>query len=382
MSEYVIPMYAAFLIFILVGLILIIPWLIYSYRKYGYFSVWESIVAYSFIYYMLTALFLVLLPLPATRDTCSLQPSDTVHYTLVPFNFIKDIISSSTVVWSQPSTYVRLLTQTASLQAIFNFLLLMPFGVYLRYFFNRRRYWKKAFGLGFILSLFYEVTQLTGIYGIYNCPYRIFDVDDLLLNSTGTLVGFFLAPILLALFPSRESVIERGKYLQTEKTVSPLSQLVAVMIDYFIIKFSWTLTLGFFITDEFIQLIYTIIGFLIIFFIVPIIWDGKTIGTKIMHFKLVKNKANQSFWKSLLKRTFALFLPVMLTHLVRVLQDVEVDMNSLLYPYYVWGSTVAIVFLFIMWMTLIVHVGVVLMKKGKRNYYFDHVANLIPKKTD
>src|SRR5699024_2797635 len=155
--------------------------------------------------------------------------------------------------------------------------------------------------------------------------------------------------------------IERGKYLQTKKTVSPLSQLVAVMIDYFIIKFSWTLTLGFFITDEFIQLIYTIIGFLIIFFIVPIIWDGKTIGTKIMHFKLVKNKANQSFWKSLLKRTFALFLPVMLTHLVRVLQDVEVDMNSLLYPYYVWGSTVAIVFLFIMWMTLIVHVGVVLM---------------------
>src|SRR5699024_11195558 len=121
------------------------------------------------------------IPLPATRDTCSLQPSDTVHYTLVPFNFIKDIISSSTVVWSQPSTYVSLLTQSCSIQSIFNFLLLMPFGVYLRYFFNRRRYWKKAFGLGFILSLFYEVTQLTGIYGIYNCPYRIFDVDDLFL---------------------------------------------------------------------------------------------------------------------------------------------------------------------------------------------------------
>src|SRR5699024_11565111 len=121
------------------------------------------------------------------------------------------------------------------------------------------------------------------------------------------------------LFPSRESVIERGKYLQTEKTVSPLVQLIAVMIDYFMIKFSWTLTLGFFITDEFIQLIYTIIGFLIIFFIVSIIWDGKTIATKIMHFKLVNNKANQNFWKSLLKRTFALFLSFLLTHLVRVI---------------------------------------------------------------
>src|SRR5699024_12410360 len=101
-----------------------------------------------------------------------------------------------------------------------------------------------------------------------------------------------------------------------------------------------------------------------------------------MHFKLTQTQDNQTFWKPLLKRTFALFLPFMLTHLVRILQHVEVDMDSLLYPYYVWGSTAAIVFLFIMWMTLVVHVGVVLMRKGKRNYYFDHVANLISKKTD
>src|SRR5699024_5338414 len=105
-------------------------------------------------------------------------------------------------------------------------------------------------------------------------------------------------------------------------------------------------------------------------------------GTRVMHFKLTQTQDNQTFWKPLLKRTFALFLPFMLTHLVRILQHVEVDMDSLLYPYYVWGSTAAIVFLFIMWMTLVVHVGVVLMRKGKRNYYFDHVANLISKKTD
>src|SRR5699024_6230157 len=286
MSGYFTSIYAAFFIFILVGLVLMIPCLIYSYRKYGYLSVWASIVTYSFVFYMLAALFLVLLPLPATRGTCSLQPADTVHYTLVPFSFIKDILSSSSIVWSQPSTYSRLLTQTASIQAVFNFLLLMPFGVYLRYFFNHRSYWKRAFGLGFLLSLFYEVTQLTGIYGIYNCPYRIFDVDDLILNSTGALVGFLLAPILLALFPSRENIVEKGKTLQMEERVLPLSQLAAVVIDYFIIKFGWVFTFGFFITDEFVQLIYTTIGFVIIFFLVPLMWDGKTIGTKIMRFKL------------------------------------------------------------------------------------------------
>src|SRR5699024_12280953 len=95
-----------------------------------------------------------------------------------------------------------------------------------------------------------EITQLTGVYGIYNCPYRIFDVDDLLLNSTGALVGFLLAPILLALFPSRESIVETGKNLQMEERVLTLSQLAAVVIVYFIIKFGWVFTFVFFVTDE------------------------------------------------------------------------------------------------------------------------------------
>src|SRR5699024_12860293 len=125
MSGYFTSIYAAFVIFILVGLVLMIPWLMYSYRKYGYLSVWASIVTYSFVFYMLAALFLVLLSLSATRDMCSLQPSDTVHYTLVPFAFIRDIMCNSSIVWSQHSTYRRLLTQPQSVQVVFNFLLLM-----------------------------------------------------------------------------------------------------------------------------------------------------------------------------------------------------------------------------------------------------------------
>src|SRR5699024_12509478 len=101
---------AAFVIFILVGLVLMIPWLMYSYRKYGYLSVWASIVTYSFVFYMLAALFLVLLPLPSTRDTCSLQSSDTVRYTFVLFSFIRDIMNNSSIVWSHLSIYYILMT--------------------------------------------------------------------------------------------------------------------------------------------------------------------------------------------------------------------------------------------------------------------------------
>src|SRR5699024_10683375 len=158
----------------------------------------------------------------------------------------------------------------------------MPFGVYLRYFFNQRSYWKGALGVGFLLTLFYEITQLTGVYDIYNCTYLILDVDVLMLHSTGTVVCLLIALTLLVLFSSRENIVEKEKNLQMEERVLPLSQLAAVVIDYFIIKFGWVFTFGFFNTDEFVQLIYTTIGFVIIFFLVPLMWDGKTIGTKIM----------------------------------------------------------------------------------------------------
>src|SRR5699024_1551379 len=116
MSGYFTSIYAAFVIFILVGLVLMIQWLMYSYLKYGYLIRWASIVTSSFVFYIIAALFLVLLPLPSTMDSCSLQSSETVYYTLVPISFIRDIMSNSSVLWSQRSTYSRLLSQPASIQ--------------------------------------------------------------------------------------------------------------------------------------------------------------------------------------------------------------------------------------------------------------------------
>lgn len=42
---------------------------------------------------------------------------------------------------------------------------------------------------GFGLSLFIELSQLSGNWGLAPCPYRTFDVDDLLNNTAGTLIG-------------------------------------------------------------------------------------------------------------------------------------------------------------------------------------------------
>ncbi|WP_213588802.1 VanZ family protein [Paenibacillus woosongensis] len=380
MSVYLIPIKIAFILFSAFSFFLIIPWLIYSYRKYGYLSLWASIVAYSFTFYMLSALFLVLLPLPATRNTCAFQSPDTVHYNLVPFNFVRDIVinSSGSVVWSQPSTYVRLLTESAFLQALFNFLLLLPLGVYIRYFFQQKRFWKKALGFGFALSLFFETTQITGIYGIYNCPYRIFDVDDLILNSTGAWFGFVIAPVLLALFPSRKSLIAKGEKMQENSLVPPLSQLLAVFIDFLLIKFSWNLTVGLFTTSGFAEFVYKTTCFFILFFVVPLIWEGKTIGTNILRFKLIHVDGEAPPWQSVLKRSFALYLPLATSWALNIFSGIELDIT--LNPYHVWITMIILAFLIMMWAVLFIHIVFILIKRGRRNFYFDYVADLVPRK--
>lgn len=49
------------------------------------------------------------------------------------------------------------------------------------------------FGLGLTLAV--ELTQLTGFWGLYACAYRQFNVDDLILNAIGVIVGFLVGRV-------------------------------------------------------------------------------------------------------------------------------------------------------------------------------------------
>lgn len=49
---------------------------------------------------------------------------------------------------------------------------------------------------GSTASLLIELTQLTGIWFVFPCPYRVFDVDDVIANTVGALLGGLLAPLL------------------------------------------------------------------------------------------------------------------------------------------------------------------------------------------
>ena len=49
-----------------------------------------------------------------------------------------------------------------------------------------------AVALGAGLTLAAELSQITGLWGVYPCPYRKFDVDDILLNVGGVVLGFLI----------------------------------------------------------------------------------------------------------------------------------------------------------------------------------------------
>lgn len=284
------------------------------------------------------------------------------------------------MVLTQPATYIQILKESSFLQAVFNFLLLLPLGIYLRYFFRDNRNWKKAFGIGFALSLFYEITQITGIYGIYNAPYRIFDVDDLILNSTGALFGFVIAPAILALFPSRKEVVEKGIKIQKRSIVSPFQQLLAVFVDYAIIQLIWNFTGGLLTNSETIEFFYNLIGFFILFFFIPVFWNGKTIGTNLLRFELVSIVGSIPSWSALLKRTLALYAPVFVSAIVRLLSQMNLAIDSPLYVYQVWFTVAIVAVHFVMWSVLFLHVLYIFFKKGKRLFYFDGSASLTAKK--
>lgn len=73
-----------------------------------------------------------------------------------------------------------------------NFLLCLLIGLAIARYLRGRLVVVQAFACGAALSLTAEVLQLTALLGFYPCPYRHFEVDDLILNIGGVMAGVVL----------------------------------------------------------------------------------------------------------------------------------------------------------------------------------------------
>ena len=53
--------------------------------------------------------------------------------------------------------------------------------------------WGTAALIGLVMTLLVETSQLTGLFGLAPCAWRNFEVDDLILNAAGVIIGFAIA---------------------------------------------------------------------------------------------------------------------------------------------------------------------------------------------
>ena len=85
-----------------------------------------------------------------------------------------------------------------------NAVMFAPLGFLLPLYFERYRHWGRTLAAGFLTSLTVELIQLI--------KFRATDVDDLIMNTLGTLVGFLLAKLIFrhrtALFRGRKDWLE------------------------------------------------------------------------------------------------------------------------------------------------------------------------------
>lgn len=300
MTIYLIPIKTALLLFPILALIITIPFIIKQYRSYGSILVLRAIIIYSFVFYLLCAYFLTMLPLPPIDEVASLN---TPTMQLVPFASLQDFLSTTTFQIQYPSTYLSTLSDPNFYQIAFNFLLLVPLGIYLRYYFQYN--WKRILLISFCVSLSFELIQLSGLFGIYPRPYRLFDVDDLIINTLSGGFGYFITPIFAHFLPKRTQLDFIAYSRGTQ--VSTMRRIFAFVSDLIFFSILWIVLC--LISNGFIRhygssYIWVIYYITIVFYFVciPCYSKGKTLGKMIVKIKLIQKNEKAPFVFQLIVR--------------------------------------------------------------------------------
>ncbi len=298
MSVYPIPLQSALLLFPFLAAMITLPYIIMQYRKYGSILPIRVLIVYSFIFYLLCAYFLVVLPLPPIEEVASYTKP---IMQLIPFASLKEFTMNSSLIWNDPATYLTALNEPSLYLIVFNILLTVPFGIYLRYYFQCS--WKKTLLLTFLLTLSFECLQLSALFGYYPRPYRLFDVDDLITNTLGGMLGYAITPVFAHFLVSRSRMDEKA--YDRGRSVSPLRRVLAFFFDNLIVLLTTAIitALILFLHDEFllinpathICLIYLAVVFVYLF-ILPILMHGKTLGKAAVKIKLVTMDGHTPHW--------------------------------------------------------------------------------------
>ena len=331
--NYIISIRTAIIVFPIISVIFTIPFILHNYHKYGSINPFRVLIIYSFILYMITIYFLVILPLPNKSEVVF----KTNMVRLIPLEFIRDFMRETSFDIQNPSTYLHTLMEPCFYTVAFNLLMTVPFGMYMRYYFKCNL--KKTIGFSFMLSLFFEITQLTGLYFIYPYAYRVFDVDDLIINTLGGIIGYALMGIIDDYLPTREEI--DNKSLKNSMTVSGLRRIAIFYLDSFLF-ISIFLLLSLFLQIRCLLLIV----FVIYYIFVPYMTNGYTLGSKFLNVRLYfeKNRLVNIVFRIVFLFTYyygIMFFSMYLLVFIRKMMNLNVGRTLLLFAL---GITMALLF--------------------------------------
>ncbi len=228
MRAYTEPIMAAAWLFPFVAAMITFPYMVFQYRRYGAILLLRMMMLYSFVLYLMCAYFLTMLPLPSRELVAGLT---TPYIQLEPFKDVLRWVQKSGFILSEPSTWVRLIVNRDLFVMVANIVMTIPFGIYLRYYFGRSL--KATLLLTFLLSLSFELIQLSALFGIYPRPYRLCETDDLITNTLGGFLGYLMAKPLMRILPTHRRMDEVAYRRGTH--VSVTRRVTAAAVDWFLL---------------------------------------------------------------------------------------------------------------------------------------------------
>ena len=235
-----------------------------------------------------------IVPLPRPEE---LVCDGTVRAQLVPFRFLGDIETGGGVG--------GLLRDPALRQVILNIALFIPLGVFLRHLFRWPRRWCVVAGLG--MSLAIELTQLTGNWFAYPCAYRLFDVDDLLANTLGAVIGVALAPLARWVPGQHLRPADQPQPVRPVRRLTGMAvDLVSVQLIGFAVPFGIAVALYLADRDHeahavLIQILTTSVAAVVLLILVPA-RTGATLGQRLVFLRLVRPDGRAPGWTQWLIR--------------------------------------------------------------------------------
>ena len=310
----------AMMFFPFIALLISVPFILREYHNYGSISFMRFLIIYSFAFYLLCAYFLIILPLPSISDVASL---DIPRTQLIPFKFIYDLVFDTSF------NIKKLMNLSSFYVPLFNILLTIPFGMYLRYFFKYDL--KKTILSSFLLSMFFELTQLSGLYFIYPRNYRLFDVDDLILNTFGGICGYIIFRPFNNILPKREEI--DSKALEKGKNVSSFRKSTAFIFDLVLCGIFSTII--YLITRN--SGYSFIVSIIIYYFIVPLFMSGQTLADKYLNIKVVDYNNNYNVFRTMYRRLLFiiiyLVMPIVLVKYLDVFLSLICFIITLIYTF-------------------------------------------------